>query len=434
MAIVQAREVEMAGIGKEAMGHVRRLSVDIGPRPLGTPGNRAAADYVEGVLQDTGLQVERQWFPCTDWEEERVLLELGGHQLEGVANWFSPPCDVVGIPVLVGSLEELRHANLNGRIGILYGDLTKETLTPKRFRAYNPEHHQQIVRLLEHKRPAAFITVSLATQSLDRLVKDADLDIPSATVKPQAGLMLLRHVDEPLHLRIDSTRSPGRACNVVGVKPGVRSQRILVCAHYDTVLDTPGAVDNATGVGVVLSLAQVLSKWDLGAGLEFVAFNGEDCCGQGDEEYLRRYSLELGPVPWGSAPPRRRELDSILAVINADGAGQELGPNTIATMGGSQEFDGLVEGIRAEKYPRVLGVDPWPASDHAAYWAHGVPCVALTSGGVANIVHQPADTIEWVSPAKLAELVSLIADVVEALQDRTSDWCRPAKPGEDGAA
>jgi len=421
----QAREVRMSDIAKEAMGHVRRLSVDIGPRPLGTPGNREAADYIESVLQDAGLSVERQWFPCTDWDEEETLLELDGCRLEGAANWFSPPCDVVGIPVPVGSLDELRRADLARRIGILYGDLTKETLTPKRFRAYNPEHHQQTVRLLEERRPAAFITVSLVTHSLDRLAKDSDLEIPSATVTPEAGLELLRHVDEQLHLRIDSVRSPGRSCNVLGVKPSASPRRILICAHYDTVLDTPGAVDNASGVGVMLSLAQVLAKRKLGAGLEFAAFNGEDCCGQGSEAYLRRYGLELGPVPWGHRPPRSHELDPILAVINADGVGQVLGPNTVATMGGSRSFDDLVEGIRAEKHPRVLRTDPWPASDHAAFWSHGVPCVALNSGGVANVVHQPSDRIEWASPARLAELVSLMTDVVEALQDRTSDWCRP---------
>ena len=97
-------------------------------------------------------------------------------------------------------------------------------------------------------------------------------------------------------------------------------------------------------MGMMLSLAQVLSMWDMGAGLEFVSFDGEDCCGEGDEEYLRRYSLALGPVPWDGLTPQSRELDPILAVINADGVGQEMGPNTITTMGGSQDFDDVADG------------------------------------------------------------------------------------------
>jgi hypothetical protein len=71
-------------------------------------------------------------------------------------------------------------------------------------------------------------------------------------------------------------------------------------------------------------------------------------------------------------------------------------------------------------------VGPWPASDHYTFYSHGVPSIPLgCSGGVANIHHQPIDTIDWLSPAKLAEAVSLIADLVDALQDKTSSWCRP---------
>jgi len=51
---------------------------------------------------------------------------------------------------------------------------------------------------------------------------------------------------------------------------------------------------------------------------------------------------------------------------------------------------------------------------------------------VANINHQPSDAIEWVSAARLAELVPLVADVVEGLQDKTSGWCRPAEPEGGG--
>ena len=159
-------------------------------------------------------------------------------------------------------------------------------------------------------------------------------------------------------------------------------------------------------------------------GLEFVAINGEDCCGQGDEEYLKRYGLELVPLRWGEQPPRSHELDPVLAVVNIDGVRQELGSNTGTTMGGSQQFDDLMEEIRREMHPRVLRINPWYASDHTVFYTYGVSCIALSSGGVTNVVHQPSDTIQWISPVKLAEQVSLVSRVIEALQDKTSDWCR----------
>lgn len=151
----------MSDAAKKTITHVERLCVDIGPRPVGTRTNRAAADYIDSVFLTAGLDIERQWFSCTDWDQEETIPELDGHRLQAAAKWFSPPCDVRGIPIPVATVEQLADANLSGRIGILYGNLTTGTLTPKRFKAFNPEHHQRIVRLLEEKHPAATITVSL---------------------------------------------------------------------------------------------------------------------------------------------------------------------------------------------------------------------------------------------------------------------------------
>ncbi|MFU8889205.1 MAG: hypothetical protein ACNA8N_11455 [Trueperaceae bacterium] len=46
--------------------------------------------------------------------------------------------------------------------------------------------------------------------------------------------------------------------------------------------------------------------------------------------------------------------------------------------------------------------------DHAVFAMHGVPALAVTSERiqdlVATVVHTPADTVEWVDPAKLVRL------------------------------
>ena len=52
-------------------------------------------------------------------------------------------------------------------------------------------------------------------------------------------------------------------------------------------MDTPGAYDNAAGVGVLLALAQILSGYRHRHTLEWVAFTGEEGAGLGDMEYAR---------------------------------------------------------------------------------------------------------------------------------------------------
>ena len=419
----------MVDLAKEAMAHVRHLCVDIGHRPTGSPGNQAAADYIESVFQNAGLAVERQSFPCMGWDHEETVLELAGRRLEATANWRSLPCDVTGATVPAGTLAVLAQADLAGRIAVLYGELTQGELSNRANTVYYPKQHRRINDLLDQKRPAAVITVTPTVQAIRHVIKDPDMDIPSATVSPEVGLELLRHADEPVRLRIAARRSAGQSCNVLGTRPGTRPERIVICAHYDTVWGSPGAIDNASGVGVMLALAQILASRELPVGLEFVAFSAEEFGGQGARAYLQPYGLAEIPYRWGEWVGERSEAwKPILAAVNADGVGLELGANTVTTIAASKAFVGLVNAIKREKYPGVVQVDPWPASDHYTFYSHGVPSMALSFlGGVSDVIHQPTDTIKWLGPARLAEVVSLIADVVDSLQDKTPGWCRPAK-------
>ncbi len=78
-------------IETRAMSHLRRFCVEIGPRPIGSKGNQAAANYIQSVFEACGLDVERQEFPCPAWEHKDTCLELDGERLTAAANAFSPP-------------------------------------------------------------------------------------------------------------------------------------------------------------------------------------------------------------------------------------------------------------------------------------------------------------------------------------------------------
>ena len=95
----------------ELMKHLNRLSVEIGPRPIGSSGDHAAADYVQDVFRGAGLEVEVQRFECPDWEDQSTSLLLDGEQVEAAANAFSPACDVSAPSVAVGTVAELEAAD-----------------------------------------------------------------------------------------------------------------------------------------------------------------------------------------------------------------------------------------------------------------------------------------------------------------------------------
>jgi aminopeptidase YwaD len=406
-------------IGGAAIKHLERLSLDIGPRPVGSSNNLAAAHYIQRVLEDCGLGVTRQVFPCPLWEERHAILELDGKRPSPAesagpivtANDFSPPCDVTGAAVALGTVAELEQADLSGRIALLYGELTQGTGIGARSAVYVPENHQRIIELLEQKSPAAVITIHSKVGSLERLIRDPEFAIPSATVPAEVGLALLRHSDRQVRLTIDSHATPAQFYNLVAATAGSRPARIALLAHFDTVNNAPGAIDNASGVAVLLALAESLSLRELPVSLEWIVVNGEENGGLGDAAYLRQ---------------REERLNRVLALINVDGVGQRVGANTVTVMGASSPFQERIRQVH-HRYPNVVWADPWYESDHSAFLWRGVPCVPFTSVGVANVAHLPADTIEWISPASLGQVASLITEVIDALQNRSPDWCR--EPG-----
>jgi aminopeptidase YwaD len=394
----------------EISRHLNRLCVEIGPRPIGSPGDHAAAGYIQEVLLASGLDVEVQEFECPAWEDQGTDLTLDGERVEAAANAFSPACDVSAPSVALGTVAELEAADLDGRVGVLYGDLTKAPLSPKSW-FLKSERDDHVIRLLEEKRPAALITVQSRPGDLERVIADWEFLFPSATVPARVGLQLLRRSHPTLRLRIQSQRAPGHTCNVVARKAGHGQARIVLCAHYDTTFDTPGALDNAAGTAVLLALAQILSQSKLRHGLEWIAFSGHEYLPLGDDEYLRRCG---------------DQLDGIVAAINFDAPGQYLGANSIAMFASSQAFQDHMAEI-ARRNPGVAWVDPWPQSNHSTFAWRGVPAIAFSSEGRIRLDHLRADSAEWVSPAKLKEVVSLVIAIVESLQDKSLEWTRESR-------
>ncbi len=297
------------------------------------------------------------------------------------------------------------------RILIFYGDMAQSELATKGG-IYVSDRDRRILRLLEERQPAGIITINPTLHARWRLIEDFDLDIPSVTVSAYSGLKLLKNPGAMVKMKISAHRSISHTANVIGRLQGELPERIVFCAHYDSKVDTPGAYDNAAGVGVLLTLAQVLSQKKHRHTLEWVAFTGEEGAGLGDMEYARR------------ARSTGNGFDQVTAAINIDGVGPFTGTTTVASFATSQEFEALIDD-RLKSYPAVIRVEPWPASDHYIFYSNGVPSIAFTSKGVRDIYHTLSDTIEWISGEKLSETVQLVLGLIEVLDDKDLSWSRP---------
>ncbi len=369
--------------------------VGLGSRPIASPANQAAADYIRETFRVAGLEVEEQPYVATAWEHRSTFLEQNGKRLDCTANAFSLPCDVT-VPVIpVASLPELEAVSAKGKILLLYGDLTRAPLAAKSW-FLRDERDTRFFELLEAKQPAAVLAPPTSAGYFCQLTEDWELDLPAATIPADVALYLLCEPQIPVHLFIDAQRMPATARNIVARTPNMPERRLVLCAHFDTKINTPGATDNAGGVAALLSLAETLPH-DLPFGLEFIAFNGEEYLPIGDEEYIRRSEGYFG---------------QILACINMDGAGAALGTNNVTAVSCSPELEAKIKTV-AGKFPGIVWVDPWPESNHSTFSFRGVPAIPIGSTGVRGLAHSVNDTLEQVSPAKLEEVTALVKELVE---------------------
>lgn len=400
-------------IGTEIDCHLRMLCKEIGCRPIGSPANRTAAAYIATVFRSVGLETEELTFHCPDWRDEDTLLEVDGRPLVAYANAFSPSCSVEAPGIPLGTEAELLAAELTGRIGILYGDLARGPLTPRSCTLYPADRDWRILDMLIEKHPVALVTVNPKPGIRVRVIEDWDFPIPSATVAAEVGRELMQGISSGsrIRMRIDSTSRPGQADHVIGRNRGQVEQRIVLCAHFDTKIDTPGAVDNAGGTAALLALAGMLASERLPVGLEFVAFNAEEYGGtQNDSDlYFQHYG---------------DRLDTVLAAVNIDGIGYRVSSNNVAVFAASEAMIGEV-GRFLQGFPGMHLTEPWPQSNHSSFAFRGVPSVALSSGAW-EVAHRPEDSLEWVSPEKLSEAAIFAAGLAGSLANRSLEWARPS--------
>jgi aminopeptidase YwaD len=380
--------------------HLHKLSVEIGCRPIGSAANRAAADYIRDTFRSFGLAVEEQPYPCTGWDCRGAWLHVGDDALPVEANAFSPACDVLADVVPAATIGELAAADLTGKVALLHGELVAEPLSPKSW-FLKGERDDAIIGLLEAKRPAAVLAPPPATLQYEQFTGDWELEVPAATVPLDVVDRLLRWPG-PVHLRLDCAKYAATAGNVVArlkaaSQDALPAKKIVLMAHFDTRINTPGALDNAGSVAALLALAEALSGAALPLDVEFVAFDGEEYLPIGDDEYVRRAGEE--------------SFADIALAVNMDGIGYVGGANTVAQFNLAPVPAGRVEAI-VSRYPAVQWVEPWPQSNHSTFAFRGAPALAFSSEGAFALAHFPHDTVEQVSSEKLAEVVELVREIV----------------------
>ncbi len=217
----------------------------------------------------------------------------------------------------------------------------------------------------------------------------------------------------------------------------------VVGAHYDSVVGTPGADDNASGIAALLELARLFK--DGGGGppertLRLVAFTNEEkpfamtenmgsrvyaqAAAQRADRIVGMFSLEsMGyyssvpgsqhyPWPLNLAYPDRGDFVGFVGNI----ASRSLVRRSIAVFRRHARFPSA--GIAAPSGIPGIG---W--SDHASFWRQGYPALMITDTAPFRNphYHKLSDTPERVDCARLARVVQGLVPVVQTLLGNAGD-------------
>lgn len=232
--------------------------------------------------------------------------------------------------------------------------------------------------------------------------------------------------------------------NIIATRRGTRSpeQRIIILAHYDTVANSPGADDNASGVALLLELATLFQSWRGDRTVQFIGVNLEENAREDDHLSGTRGSRALARY----AREQEWSIEGVVVLESVAYAGDSFTqtapaglPTAVPEAGnfiavvGNEDSRALVHSFVKTIKLQQLSLPCLPItvpgsghllpdsrrSDHAPFWDESFKAVMVTD--TTNFrsphYHRPTDTLATLNLEFAAKVCRATAGVIrEAAQ------------------
>ena len=184
--------------------------------------------------------------------------------------------------------------------------------------------------------------------------------------------------------------------------------RLCLGAHLDSRPDTPGADDNASGVAVLLNLADRLNVKNSKAEIKdnnnylFMAFSGEEMGLLGSNYFSKNPTIDA---------------KSINYMINMDMVGRMKADSTLAVYGvGTSPMFKQTLKSNNDKFKLVQNESGVGPSDHTSFYLIDVPVLHFFTGQHEDY-HKPSDDSEKLNYAGMHLISDYIFEIISDLND-----------------
>ena len=388
-AVVRAAGDGTTFSADRAYADLEQLAVQIGSRVAGSPAQRRAAEYLEAQFRAAGLQVERQPFTFSAFDDRGASLEVLGTDApspQALTLVYSPPGEVEGelIYVDLARTGDFDPAAVGGKVALA--------------RRGEIRFGEKVANLAAAGASGVIVFNNEPRNFSGNLGSRGQ--VPSVSLSNEDGerlLALLERGPVRVRLKVDATMRDHTGDNVIATRSG-GPRTVVIGGHYDSVAAGPGANDNGSGSATLLELARVVASRQYPFSVRFVAFEAEEIGLLGSAHYVRELSQE--------------SREATLAMINLDmvGVGDRL------SFGGDAELVELAIrkagelGIVAHQLRGGAG----SASDHASFQAVGIPSLFVYRSEDPRY-HTADDRAEYVQRENLAIAGSIVLDMLDEL-------------------
>lgn len=346
---------------------------DCGARLCGTPSEEAARALLRDLgAAATGVPARAEPLPYRGWRGLCATLSLPGHPaipahpLVRSVSTGDAPLEAEFLDLGRGSPADFDTAagRVRGRIVMVRHEHMFAPDTIHRRVKYNRAMAEGAVGFLI----VSPVAGSLVSGSTGRAANEPG--IPAAGISPAtAELLRSQPTGAPIKLTIRTEETDAQTENLFFDLPGETDEWIVLTAHIDGHDLAESAMDNASGLAVVLTAADAIRRASQGRrnrrGLRVAFYTLEEWALTGSATSLERMS-----------PSERAQ---IAACINIDAVGYDP---ALAAL--TSDFPNLGPALQAcakiHNLPLKIHEPLQPNSDHANFARHGIPAFRLVAG------------------------------------------------------
>ncbi|CAA7601275.1 Peptidase M28 [Acididesulfobacillus acetoxydans] len=199
--------------------------------------------------------------------------------------------------------------------------------------------------------------------------------------------------------------------NIIAELPGAKADTVVLGAHYDSAdVNAPGALDNASGVGVLLELARVLAKAPHEETYELIFFGAEEAGLVGSSYYASR--ADLSAVNW------MLNLDMVGTPLEIDVAGKKSAPpELVAKITELARKSGIPFHLSRDALIMNRDAPQGGNSDFSSFLEHGIPALGIgMAGRPPGFYHRPEDRVERVPLTELQKVGDFVATLAQSVR------------------